>query len=60
MLQYGISKAYPPSVLKQSGFKCVREAPDVPFYHVHCCFLKTGLVHFDCNGIMCGNSALCY
>ena len=53
-------KAYTPSVLKQSGFKCFWEAPAVPFCLAHCCFLKTGPVHFDSNGILCGNSALCY
>ena len=42
------------------GFKCFREVPAVPFCLAHCCFLKTGLVHFDGDGIIRGNSALCY
>ena len=55
----GISKAYTPSVLKESGLKCFRDAPPVPFYLAHYCFLKAVLVRFDGDGILHGNSALC-
>ena len=55
---YGVSKVYTPSVLKPSGLKCFREAPAVPFCLAHCCFLKMGLVHFDGDGIIHGNSAI--
>ena len=40
----GILKAHTPSVLKQSGLKCFRDAPPVPFYLAHCCFIKEVLV----------------
>ena len=46
-------------VLKQSGLKCFKDAPPVPFYFAHCCFLKAVLVRFDSDGIIRGNSALC-
>ena len=55
----GISNVHTPSVLKQSGLKCFRNAPPVPFYLAHCCFIKVVLVRFDGDGIIHGNSALC-
>ena len=57
---YGISKVYTLSVLKQSGLKCLWETPPVLFYLAHCCFIKAALVYFDSDGIIRGNSALCY
>ena len=56
----GISKTYSPSVLKQSGLKCFRDATSVPFYLAHCCFLKAVLVRFNGDGIIRGNSNLCH
>ena len=42
-----ILKAYTPLILKHSCLKCFRDAPPVPFYLTHCCFIKAVLVCFD-------------
>ena len=43
---YDISKVYTPSVTKQSGLKCFREGPVVPFHLTCWSFIMTALVHF--------------
>ena len=54
-LEWHIESVYSASF----GLKWFRDAPPVPFYFARCCFIKAALVHFDGDGIICGNSAFC-
>ena len=55
----GISKVYTPSVLKQSGLKCFRDALSCSFLPRTLLLHKAVLVSFNGDGIMRGNSAFC-
>ena len=52
------SKAYTPSVIKQSDLKCFREAPVVSFHLTRYSFIMTDLVYLECMASSLGNSTL--
>ena len=56
----GRLKKHTPSVIKQSGSKCFKEAPIASFHPTRCNFIMMAFVYFKCLASLRGDSILHY